>query len=143
MSQVLERLIDELVLVYDADSGFLAAVLDSVKKVFSVSGCSLCDITHGVFGAKKKWVEFAGALAVPVRGFHRDDLSDPLRQLCQNALPCVLVRSGDHSHVLLDRDSINGLGGSVPEFLERLLTEAHRQGWVFPSGQAKTSDASL
>lgn len=126
------RTVDELVLVYDADSGLLAAARDSLKKLFSLPGCTLCSVTHGVFGARPEWLAVARSLAVPVREYHRDDLPFPLRQLVQGSFPCVLVRSQGDALVLLDRDTIHDFRGGAADFLALLVAAARRHAWDFP-----------
>lgn len=46
---------DRLILVYDADSGLGAMLLDVVKKAVGREDCPLCEITYGPLGKRSTW----------------------------------------------------------------------------------------
>ncbi|MCP4398296.1 MAG: hypothetical protein GY801_13490 [bacterium] len=100
--------IDALVFVYNANSGKISAFLDSAKKVLMVDGCVLCTLTHGILGEKKEWKECQEELGVPIRYYHRDDLSKILENIVDGRFPCILAQIGTHYMMLLE-----------PEVLER------------------------
>ena len=51
---------NELIFIYNAESGLFNAVSDYLHKVISPDtyACSLCQITYGNLGMKKKWKDF-------------------------------------------------------------------------------------
>lgn len=128
----MERRIDRLVFVFDADSGKLGALVDGVKKLLTVNGCPLCAITHGILGERAEWKECREGLGVPVDYLHRDELSGPLRRIVGTATPCVLaVASGDH-RVLLGPEVLGRCKGGVPDLKGRLLAHAASAGLDLP-----------
>ncbi len=118
------RHIRRLVLVYNADSGALAALADSAKKLFRLGGCTLCAITHGLAGEKRDWQEFREALGVPIVAFHRDDVPASLRPVVIDSLPCVAAETDDGAEILLGPDVLARSRGSVADFRGRLETYA-------------------
>ena len=48
------RPIDELILVYNADSGLVAALVDSARKMLTLQGCMLCATPHEVAGERQE-----------------------------------------------------------------------------------------
>ena len=65
----------KLIVVYNANSGTMNAVLDSMHKVFSPStyNCNLCDITFGLVGEKGSWRDFRESFAVEMEFLHKDE----------------------------------------------------------------------
>jgi len=47
--------ISRLYFVYNAESGTLAAIVDSAKKLLSINGCPLCSLTHSLLGERNEW----------------------------------------------------------------------------------------
>lgn len=66
--------IERLILIYDANSGGAAALVDLTKKLLRLDGCSLCNITHGILGVKQEWRNCKRELNVPVDYLHRDEI---------------------------------------------------------------------
>jgi len=93
MNQSLPK--DELIFIYNANSGVLNAALDSLFKFFSSSSyaCDLCAITHGSFGMRREWEEFIRSLAMPVRYLHKDEWQEGFNYRVD--LPAVLLRKKD------------------------------------------------
>ncbi|HVS32319.1 MAG TPA: hypothetical protein VMS98_12815 [Thermoanaerobaculia bacterium] len=48
------KLVDRLMFVYNADSGLLATISDSARKLLSINGCVLCSLTHSTMGEKSE-----------------------------------------------------------------------------------------
>ncbi|WP_213520900.1 GTPase [Nonlabens sp.] len=57
-------MISKLIIVYNANSGTLNAILDSAHKIIrpDTYACQLCELTFGVFKANKLWVRFRESL---------------------------------------------------------------------------------
>lgn len=120
--------IDRLILIYDARSGRLAAVIDSVRKALGAGACSLCAITHGLTGEKPAWSACRTRLGVPVDALHRDEMPDELRELVQGALPAVVADVGRRRVVLLGPRELATLGGSVEAFESAVTAAATARG---------------
>lgn len=59
-------MITRVIFIYDADSGVLAAIWDSAKKMVDPeNACALCSITHGIFAEKAEWSEIDRSLSTP------------------------------------------------------------------------------
>lgn len=112
-----------IILVYDADSGLRAMLLDVLKKVSGREECALCEITYSPIGKRRSWAACEARLGVPVEELHRDQLP-PAWGSMRAELPCILVRAkAGPPTVLLTRDAIAKCRGSVTE-LERQLRDA-------------------
>jgi len=96
------------IFVYNANSGIINAVLDSLHKTFSPKtyNCNLCAITYTSFSMKKKWKEFISKLNVPVLFLHRDELENEYG-IADLQLPVLLTTRGTHYDVLLSAERIN------------------------------------
>jgi hypothetical protein len=119
--------LDGLILVYNADSGLGALLVDIVKKVVGREDCSLCALTYGPVGKRRAWKACAARLGIPVAELHRDQLPAAW-DIAASELPCVLGRAGaERPFVILSRAEIDACGGSVAE-LERRLRAAIARG---------------
>ena len=112
---------DRLILVYDADSGLGAMLLDVVKKVIGKEDCALCEITYSPLGKRSSWRACESRLGVAVDELHRDQL--PAEWGVSRAdLPCVLGRAGEERpFVVVTREEIASCGGRVSALEERLV----------------------
>ena len=130
------RPIDRLVFVYAADSGLWSAVVDSAKKLFTVKGCSLCAITHGLAGERFEWRECKEELGVPIDVYHRDDMPQEIERATDGELPKVLARVGDELVPILGPDVLERMRGNVADFRGRLTTHAAMRGLEIPTATA-------
>ncbi len=112
--------IDALVFVYNANSGKISAFLDSAKKVLMVDGCALCTLTHGILGEKKEWKECREELGVPIRYYHRDDLSGILKRVVNERFPCILAQSGTNYTMLLEPEVLERCRGDIRDLKGRI-----------------------
>ncbi len=96
----------KLVFIYNADSGFLNAVLDSVRKTVSPSSypCSLCAITYGLVRMEPVWKRYLDQLPIKTIFLHRDEVSAVYPEM-QLQLPTIL----------LDRDDVIKILVAAPE----------------------------
>ncbi len=118
--QIPKQKVDELVFIYDADSGKIGAFLDSARKVLMVGGCALCTITHGVFGEKHEWKECQEELGVPVKYYHRDEITPPLEEIVTGQLPCIVAHVGGRYVMLLEADVLERCRGDVKDLRGRI-----------------------
>lgn len=99
---------EELLFVYNADSGFLNAAMDSVFKFFSPDyACELCSITHGSFGMKKKWSIFFQSLEIPVWFLHKDEWLKEFKN--ETELPAVLLRKEETIEIIVHSKEMKNL----------------------------------
>ena len=127
-----DHAIDQLFLIFNADSGKWSAFLDSARKIFMLEGCSLCSITHGVAGEKAEWSDCKASLSVPVEYVHRDELSGELAEVAGSNLPCVVARAGGEYITLLTPRTLAECNGQVSALTEKIRRRAADLGLSFP-----------
>lgn len=111
---------ESLILVFDADSGLRALVLDVLKKAAGREECALCEITYGPLGKRSGWKACERRLGLPVSELHRDELP-PEWSIPREELPCILVRGGESAPaVLVGREDIVACGGDIAALEERV-----------------------
>lgn len=114
-----ERKAKRLLMVYDAPSGAMAALMDSVKKVFGY-GCELCAITHGLTGKREEWQNFENEIGTQIDYLHHDEI-ERIEQKLQRKLqlPSVLVEfaNGEMEELLSPLTIKNLKNPNVPRFI--------------------------
>ncbi|HBZ71180.1 MAG TPA: hypothetical protein DEP35_16190 [Deltaproteobacteria bacterium] len=130
-----ERWIDRLSFIFDANSGFGAALLDSTRKILRLNGCDLCTITHGITGEKKEMVSCRESLGVPIEYVHRDEMDGVMIEATGNRLPAIVAHSSSSAWLLLDRDVIARCKGSVSDLRGRLTFYAAKLGLALPNAR--------
>ena len=108
-----------LLFVWNADSGWQHALMDSLHKVVRPESypCSLCRLTYGVVGPRADWKRFLKEWGRPAAFLHRDEFHamDATGRWEGLALPAVLAwRSGEWEPVI-GAETLSGL-----ESLEQL-----------------------
>jgi hypothetical protein len=82
------------IFLYNADSGAVAALLDSLRKLSRTREvCSLCAVTHGMVRKRKAWREVECSLGFPSVYYHRDEMPKDVAKFVQTnrlRLPAVL-----------------------------------------------------
>ncbi len=124
--------IRRLILIYNADAGKLAALVDSARKILRLNGCALCSITHGLAGEKSEWRSCRAEIGVPIDYLHRDEIFGPMKQLVGETLPCVVAETVGGPRVLLTPDVLERCRGSVDDFKGRLQTHAAMRDLELP-----------
>jgi hypothetical protein len=126
--------INRLYFVYNADSGTLAAIVDSAKKLLSINGCPLCSLTHSLLGERTEWKTCRDTIGVAVDYVHRDELTPAMKAVIANEqLPCVLAESRHNLALLLTADTIRRCNGSLADLRGRLNIHAAMRNLAFPS----------
>lgn len=112
----------QLLAIYDADGGIVGELRYVVGHLLGTTECALCDITHSPVRRKRAWDRMVMDLDVDLEVVHRNELPGwALEAVDRTALPAVLARRGDGTvDQLLDRAALEGCGGSVEGFRERL-----------------------
>ncbi len=115
----------QLIFVYNADSGRWNAYLDMAHKVFSPTTypCSLCDLTYGVFHIRPEWEAFVQQAPLPFVFLHKDEFRRDYKNLTDDIpLPVVLLQHvGQHPTVLIDRAELDAL--STIHALKQLIED--------------------
>ena len=73
----------ELILVYNADSGFFDIIKDGLHKVISPSTyqCNLCALTYGTIRMKDEWKVYIEKLEIPTTFLYRDEFLRKLKTI--------------------------------------------------------------
>ncbi len=116
-----------LLLVYNADSGLINALMHAVhKQLFPASyPCSLCAITYGAVSMRGEWKRFLESLPMEVVFHHKDDFSEAYPAMAEGAidevaLPAILtVMPGDRPKVLISSTELDAMADTV-ELMERV-----------------------
>lgn len=128
----MDRKIDKLLFVFNADSGIWSTVVDSSKKLFSINGCALCSLTHGITGEKGEWKTCKEELGVPIEYVHRDEVNDEIKRVSEGKLPCIVAVAGEHYHLLLDANALERCKGSIPDLKGKILYYATGKDLFIP-----------
>lgn len=118
------RAVHRLVMVYNADSGFLNAMAESARKLLGGGGCTLCSLTHGLAGERQEWQECREELGLPVDHVHRDELEGVLAGVVGNRIPAVVAQTEDGYEILLSPEALRRFKGKTDRFLDGLRAAA-------------------
>ncbi len=103
----------ELILVYNADSGFFNIIKDGLHKTISPSTyqCNLCALTYGTVRMKDEWKKFINKLDIPAEFLHRDEFIEKLKKHPHNVknakFPAVFLNRDGKISLFINRDEIN------------------------------------
>jgi len=103
----------ELILVYNADSGFFNIIKDGLHKVISPSTyqCNLCALTYGTVRMKDEWKTFIDKLKIPAEFLHRDEFLRKLKShphtIKDAKYPAVFLDKGGKISLLITHNEIN------------------------------------
>ena len=103
----------ELILVYNADSGFFNIIKDALHKSVSPSTyqCNLCALTYGTIRMKSKWKTFIEKIKIPAEFFHRDEFFKMLKthphRLKNARFPAIYLHKNEKLSLLITSDEIN------------------------------------
>jgi hypothetical protein len=131
--------IERLVLVYNANSGTVSAVIDSMKKLFQLNGCTLCSITHGLAGEKDEWKSCKEEIGVEIDYVHRDEVTPALAAVIKDQYPCILAKTADKEVLLLTPEVLDRCKGSISDLKGRLRTYAAMNKLFFPAWESSAA----
>ncbi len=100
----------ELIFIYNAASGTMNAILDSMHKIFSPSTypCELCALTFGTFSMRDEWKKFLDGLPVKKTFLHKDEIPD--KSLYKNLkLPVIMLKKGEKIEVIVSSENFKSL----------------------------------
>lgn len=117
-----------LLFVYAADGGFVRTLFDAAHKALSPETypCSLCRLTHGLLGERRRWRRFVGSLPLPATFLHRDEFRR-LHPEIDAALPALFIEKAAGLTPLLDGSALgrcrtlDDLEAAVASAVERAL----------------------
>ncbi|MBT8320190.1 MAG: GTPase [Eudoraea sp.] len=105
--------LEELIFVYNADSGLKNALLDGAHKVLSPAtyDCNLCQLTHGAFMEKKVWRDFRERHTLPMKFLHKDEFSKEYASKFGYRFSFPLVLGTTHSglEVVINKEELDAL----------------------------------
>ncbi|MFT4847844.1 MAG: hypothetical protein ACI83B_000366 [Sediminicola sp.] len=103
----------KLIVVYNANSGAVSAILDGLHKMVSPStyDCNLCAITFGNFSEDKVWKEFREASEIEMEFYHKDEFLKQFRSkwLPKYDFPVVLSKEDGQLEMFIDSQELNAL----------------------------------
>lgn len=96
----------QLIFVYNADSGIWNGTMDVMHKVFSPStySCHLCKITYGALSVKSKWAMFIKELNTPTVFYHRDEFQAQYKN--NEKLPAIFLLEDEELKVFVASDEL-------------------------------------
>ena len=99
-----------LIFVYNANSGPVNAMLDSLHKTFfpKTYHCKLCLVTYGSVAMRGEWRKFVQNLGIPVKFLHRDELSRKYKRE-DIELPVVLTENGKEVELVIASSELNSV----------------------------------
>ena len=108
-----------LLFVYNANSGYINAALDTAHKIFSPStyDCHLCKLTHGLLSEKKIWTKFRAETNSELFFLHKDEYEKQYNQ--KFTYPVVLKRLKNGVQVILAHHEIKEMR-NVEELITRI-----------------------
>ena len=109
-------MIEEIIFIYNAKSGFFNAFLDWSHKIISPKtyDCNLCSITYNNFGKEKKWKEFLKNINIQSHFYYIDHLKELDFVIEANELPCVFIKKNKEY-------KINKLKRDIPKHIKKTI----------------------
>jgi hypothetical protein len=100
-----------LVIVYNAEAGIVAGVMDSVHKLVSPATypCQLCAVTYGLATMKREWRAFLDGLGMELVFHHRPDFRAAYPETADWPLPLVAVEQDGALTPLVDADDFRAI----------------------------------
>ena len=111
--------VKRLIIVYNANAGIAAGVMDSVHKIVSPSTypCRLCSITYGLVAMKREWRLFLDGLGMDLVFHHRPDFRAAFPQAADWPLPLVAVEDAGGLREVVSAADFGGIA-DVPTLIE-------------------------
>ena len=111
--------------IYDADGSLMAEVRYLFNKCLGITGCALCDLSHGLNPlGRSDWRRRKG-VAASLNWLHRDELPSHVEAQIGGQLPCVAVDRNGAIEIVIGREALRGCEGDFSVF-EHLLEQTMR-----------------
>ena len=108
-----KKKIQQLLFVYNANSGARNAILDSMHKVFSPStyDCNLCHLTYGLLTENRVWKKFREQSKIPMQFLHKDEfVGDYASKFgLELTFPIILFKNGNVWDILVSTGELGQL----------------------------------
>ncbi|MBX9797055.1 hypothetical protein [Sphingomonas sp.] len=127
-----------LVIVYNANAGMVAGVMDSVHKLVSPATypCQLCAVTYGLARMRREWRAFLAELDMPLLFHHRPDFRATFPQAADWPLPLVAVEADGELTTLVSAADF----AAIPDLATLIATMRARLGMAAAGPDAPKSD---
>ena len=103
----------KLIFVYNANSGKVSAIMDSLHKILSPStyDCNLCAITFGNFSEDETWKAFRAQSEIEMEFYHKDKFLKKFRSkwLPKFDFPILLSEENGELVVFITSEELNKL----------------------------------
>ena len=121
-------MIEEIIFIYNAKSGFFNAFLDWSHKIISPKtyDCNLCSITYNNFGKEKKWKEFLKNINIQSHFYYIDHLKELDFVIEANELPCVFIKKNKEYKIIINSEEMDTFN-NVEELINRLKDFLNQQ----------------
>lgn len=100
----------KLIFVYNAKSGKLNNLLSSVHKIISPETyqCSLCKLTHGVFGERQEWINYKKTSGLDFEFLHLDEFQKSVKNKSFSGVqyPLILKEEKDELVVFISAEEL-------------------------------------
>lgn len=102
-----------LILVYNATSGKLNALLDAGHKLINpvTYNCSLCKMTHGVLKEKKIWTNFKNEGLASMVFYHKDEFEKEFPEI-DVSYPAILTKENDSLKIMINSKVLDSLNST-------------------------------
>lgn len=118
---------EQLLFIYNADSGKANAFLDAAHKIFrpSTYSCYLCKLTHGPFAERKQWKDFRRNLAIPMEFLHKDEFEKQYASKFgyKFSYPVVLISGRENLEIFITSEELKMM--KRPEELIALIRKRY------------------
>lgn len=112
-----------LIFVYNANSGKVNAILDSLHKIASPEtyDCNLCAITFGKISEDKTWKAFRESSEIEMEFFHRDEFLKQFKSkwLPKYNFPVILSEANGELQLFISAEELNALK-EVSELIDEI-----------------------
>ncbi|MBC8046814.1 MAG: hypothetical protein H7Y00_08465 [Fimbriimonadaceae bacterium] len=97
----------KIIFVYNANSGKINGLLDSLHKIFSPStyDCNLCAITYSNFKIKDEWKDFLAEIDTLIEFLHKDEFYK-IYPNYKTELPIALIKEDNKLSEFISADKL-------------------------------------
>ena len=100
---------NELIFVYNANSGFVNGMIDYTHKIISPEtySCNLCALTYNNFGKVDQWKSFVENIGIPMHFKYKNNFHTISPEIGDVALPVLVLKQKDNFSILIQAEQIN------------------------------------
>lgn len=126
----------KLIFIYNANSGNVNALLDTVHKISNPKTyqCSLCTLTHGTFSENKQWKNFRNESAFEMVFLYKGEFQKKYASKfgAKHTFPVVLIENFEDLEVFVTTEELNNIA-EVQQLIQliqdREKTLMNSQNW--------------